>query len=66
MIMRSYHPPVTMIDGILTKYSYLEEFNPYDNTSQQLTNEHRWEDDMLNEGLDESSLNNTAPKLWDE
>lgn len=66
MTMRRYHPPITFIDGISTKYPYLQEVNPIGETSMQLTNEHRWEDETLNEGLDNSQYANTAPKLWDE
>ena len=64
--MKKYHSPITIIDGISTKFPYLQAWDNTRFTSEQLTNEHHWEDDMLNEGLDESSFNNTAPKLWDE
>ena len=66
MTMRRYHPPITIIDGISTKYPYLQRWDPNISTGEQLANEHRWEDEMLNEGLDNSQYANTAPNLWDE
>lgn len=66
MAMKRYARPLTEVCDMNTRYSYLIDYNEGIDTSQQLTNKHHWEDDMLNEGLDESSLNNTAPKLWDE
>ena len=66
MAMKRYTKPLTEVSDMNTRYPYLMDYNEGLDTSMQLTNKHHWEDDMLNEGLDESSFNNTAPKLWDE
>ena len=66
MMTKRYLPPVTSVDDISTRIPCLQTVDPWGDTSMQLTNRHHWEEEILNEGLDDSPYANTAPHLWDE
>ena len=65
MTMNYYQKPETEVLFLNTKYPCMIPIGG-EETSGMLTNEHHWEDDLLNEGLDDSPYAHTAPSLWDE
>lgn len=66
MDLKNYQQPITEICVLNTRVSVMIGGNPNEETSMQLTNEHRWQEDRFDDGLDDSHFSHTTPSLWDE
>ena len=66
MALRIYEQPITELCLLNTRESVMIGADPDTGISMQLTNEHRWEEERLDDGLDDSPFTYTSPSLWDE
>ena len=66
MALRIYQQPITEICVLNTHVPVMIGADPDEETSMQLANGHRWEEERLDEGLDDSPFTYTIPSLWDE
>lgn len=66
MALRIYQQPITEICVLNTRESVLIGADPDTGISMQLANKHHWEEERLDEGLDDSPFTYTIPSLWDE
>ena len=66
MALKKYQQPITDICLLNTRVSVMIGADPNEGTSMQLNNEYRWEEERLDDGLDDSPYPHTLPSLWEE
>lgn len=66
MALRIYERPLTEVVLIHLSDGVLLQGDPTQGTSDVFANEHHWEEERLDDGLDDGPFTYTVPSLWDE